>query len=190
MTTPTITSSSSTTTPRIETPRLVLDGHALSDFDACARMWGDVDVTRYISGRAFTGEEVWARLHRYVGHWALLGYGYWALREKASGRFVGELGFADFHRDMTPSFEGKPEAGWVLAAAAHGKGYATEGMQAALAWADARWPATTTACMIAPENTASLHVAAKLGYREITRTIYKGEASIVFERPPQGAIVR
>ena len=179
-----------TSPPRLETPRLVLDAHVLGDFEDSARMWGDLDVTRYISGRAFTGEEVWARLHRYVGHWALLGFGYWALREKATGRFVGELGFADFHRDMTPSLEGKPEGGWVLAPGAHGKGYATEGMQAALAWADARWPDTVTACMIAPENAASLRVAEKIGYRETTRTLYKGEASIVFARSPQKLIVR
>jgi RimJ/RimL family protein N-acetyltransferase len=172
-----------TTAPRLETSRLVLAAHGLADFDDCARMWADADVTRYIGGRPFTREEVWARLHRYVGHWSLLGYGYWTAHEKASGRFVGELGFADFHRDMTPSFDGKPEAGWVLDPWAHGKGYATEAMQAALGWADARWPGTPTVCMISPENAASIHVAEKCGYRETTRTLYKGDPSVLFERP-------
>jgi RimJ/RimL family protein N-acetyltransferase len=181
-----------TTAPRLDTERLVLSAHVLGDFDDCARMWGDPVVTRYISGRPSTPEEVWARLHRYVGHWALLGFGYWAAREKATGRFLGELGFADFHRDVTPSFEGKPEAGWVIAPWAHGKGFATEAMRAALAWADAlpRWKDTPTVCMISPVNVASLHVAEKCGYREIARTVYKGEASIVLERPAQRLIVR
>jgi RimJ/RimL family protein N-acetyltransferase len=179
-----------TTAPRLETARLALVAHGLADFDDCARMWGDAQVTRYIGGRPFTREEVWARLHRYVGHWSLLGYGYWAARDKASGRFVGELGFADFHRDITPSFEGKPEAGWVLAPWAHGRGYATEAMQAALAWADARWSGTPTVCMISPENAASIHVAEKCGYREVTRALYKGDPSVLFERPAQGTIVR
>ena len=37
------------------------------------------------------------------GLWSLLGFGYWAIEEKAAGGFVGELGFADFKRDIEPS---------------------------------------------------------------------------------------
>jgi RimJ/RimL family protein N-acetyltransferase len=175
--TPTVSSA-----PQLETDRLVLRGHAKDDFDDCLAIWSDLDVTRHITGRASTAEEVWARLLRYVGHWAVMGYGYWTLREKASGRFVGELGFADFRRDMTPSFGTKPEAGWVLASWAHGKGFATEGLRAALAWGDTTFGDTPTVCMIAPENVASVKVASKCGYRETGRSTYKGEASILFER--------
>lgn len=57
----------------------------------------------------------------------MLGYGYWAVEEKVSGHYVGELGFADFKRDIQPSIEGMPELGWALVPRAHGKGYATEG---------------------------------------------------------------
>ena len=80
-----------------------------------AAMWADAGVTRFISGRPFTREECWARLLRYAGLWPTLGFGYWAIEDKAEGRFLGEAGFADFKRDMTPSIEGLPEAGWVLA---------------------------------------------------------------------------
>ena len=170
-----------TAAPPLETARLLLRSHAKADFDDCASLWGDLNVTRYITGRASTGEEVWARLLRYVGHWAMMGYGYWTVREKSSGRFVGELGFADFHRDMTPSFGDKPEAGWVLASWAHGQGFATEALRSALAWADTSLD-TPTACMIAPENLASIKVAGKCGYAETGRSTYKGEASILFER--------
>jgi RimJ/RimL family protein N-acetyltransferase len=38
---------------------------------------------------------------------------------------------------MQPSLGSAPEAGWVMAPRAHGKGYATEAVRAALAWADA-----------------------------------------------------
>jgi RimJ/RimL family protein N-acetyltransferase len=54
------------------------------------------------------------RLLRYVGHWAVLGFGYWVVEEKASGEFVGETGFADYRREMKPSLDGAPEIGWVL----------------------------------------------------------------------------
>lgn len=73
-----------------------------------------------------------------------------------------------------------PELGWAFASPAHGKGYATEGVRAALAWADARWPSTT--CLIDVDNAASLRVADKCGYRELTRTTYHGAATIILAR--------
>ena len=39
-------------------------GHRREDFDACAAMWANPDVVRYIGGKPFTREEVWARLLR------------------------------------------------------------------------------------------------------------------------------
>src|SRR5271154_1101805 len=120
--------------PRIETQRLVLRGHRVADFAECSAMWGEAEVTRFIGGRAFPKDEVWTKLLRYVGHWAVLGFGFWVLEDKTSGRFVGEVGFADFKRDIEPSLEGAPEIGWVLAPWAHGPGLATEAVRAALSW--------------------------------------------------------
>lgn len=148
-------------------------------------MWGDPAVTCHIGGRPFTEEEVWARVLRYAGLWALLGFGYWVVRERATGRFVGEVGLADFHRDITPSFDGAPEVGWVLAPWAHGRGYATEAVRAALGWADAQLPATRSVCIIHPENAASVRVAEKCGFRATGRATYRGEETLIFERRPQ-----
>lgn len=139
-------------------------------------------MTRHIGGRPSTRDEAWGRLLRYPGHWALCGYGYWALRETASGRFAGELGFADQKRGLGDDFDGAPEAGWALATWAHGRGYATEAMQAALAFADALgWPRTV--CMIAPDNAPSLAVAARLGYRLMREASYRDQPSLLFQRP-------
>jgi RimJ/RimL family protein N-acetyltransferase len=169
--------------PVLHSERLVLRGHTLADFDESAAMWADPLVTRHISGRPSTGEEAWARLLRYAGVWAMLGYGYWVVRERESGRFVGEVGFVDYRRDVTPPLGDAPEAGWVLASWAHGHGFATEAVRAALAWADAHLAAPRTVCLIAPENAASLHVAEKCGYRELARGTYKGEETLICERP-------
>ena len=170
--------------PTLETERLVLRGHRLEDFADSAAMWGNPGVTRYIGGRPFTLEECWARLHRYVGHWALLGYGYWTIRDRASGQFLGEVGFADFRRDLDPPFNGAPESGWALAPAAHGRGIATEAVRAIHHWGDRHFGNKRTVCMISPENVASIGVAEKCGYREYARTTYKDAASILFERVP------
>src|ERR1700689_3125008 len=115
--------------PVLETERLTLRGHRLDDFPASAAMWADPIVTRHF-GKSFTEEEAWTRFLRYVGHWALLGFGYWVVEEKATGIFAGEIGFADYKRNVEPSLKDVPEIGWVLATQAQGRGYATEAARA------------------------------------------------------------
>jgi RimJ/RimL family protein N-acetyltransferase len=168
--------------PLLETERLVLRAHRLADLDACTTMWGDPVVTRYIGGKPSTREEVWSRLLRYAGHWSLMGYGYWAIEDKSFGRFVGEAGFADFKRDITPSLGDDPEIGWALTPAAHGKGYATEIVAALLEWGDANLSSKRTVCLIHPDNSPSIYVAKKCGYKEFARTNYKGAPTILFRR--------
>jgi RimJ/RimL family protein N-acetyltransferase len=170
---------------RIETPRLILRGHTLEDFEALHAMWNEPAVYRHITGRPSTREESWNRLLRYIGHWILLGYGYWAVEERATVRFLGEMGFADFHRDIDPPLEGRPELGWVIKTAAHGMGYATEALNTIAAWGDAHFGGKETVCMIAPENTASIRVAKKIGFVEKLETTYKGEPTVVFYRTPK-----
>ena len=165
--------------PEVTTARLRLRGHAVADLDAVAALWGDPAVVRFIGGVPSTRGDAWMRLQRYVGHWAVLGFGYWVVREKGTGRFVGEVGLADFRRQIEPPFNGAPEAGWVLAPWAHGRGLATEAVRAVLAWGGVHLGGRTV-CMIDPANLASIRVAQKCGYKEFARTTYKGEPTILF----------
>jgi RimJ/RimL family protein N-acetyltransferase len=175
----------------LETERLKLRGHRLDDFAACAAMWADPVVTRYFGGKALTEEEAWTRFLRYAGHWSLLGFGYWAVEEKATGNFIGEIGFADYKRDIESSLKHLPEIGWVLASESHGKGYATEAVRAAIAWGDRYFRADQTTCIVNPENLRSIRVAEKCGYREFQRTTYKGQPSVVYVRArPNEAVTR
>lgn len=167
--------------PVLETERLRLRAHRVEDFEALAAIWGDGAVARYIGGRPSTREESWSRLQRYPGHWALMGFGYWAVEEKASGRLLGDVGFSDLKRAMDPPLD-RPEQGWVLAPWGHGKGYASEAVAAALEWAEAHFGHGNFCCIIAPENAASIRVAEKAGYREARRTTYKDEPAIVLHR--------
>lgn len=168
--------------PTIETERLLLRAHSLDDFPHSAAMWADPMVTRYIGGRPFSREESWARLLRYIGHWEALGFGYWAIEEKATGLFVGEAGFADFKREIEPSIDGQPEMGWAFVSRVHGQGYATEALRAAAAWGDRHLSSPRTVCLIHPENQASIRVAGKCGFQEYQRTLYKGQPTILMAR--------
>jgi RimJ/RimL family protein N-acetyltransferase len=168
--------------PVLETPRLILRPHRLSDFEASFAMWSDPIVVRHITGKPSTEQASWGRMMNYLGLWHLLGFGYWAVEEKSSGQLVGEFGFADFKRDLQPSIRGLPELGWALASHVHGKGYATEGLRAALAWGDANLKASRVVCLIDPENLASFKVAAKLGFMEQAKTTYGGKPTVLYSR--------
>lgn len=168
--------------PTVTTDRLVLRGHRIEDFDESIAMWSDPKVVRYVGGKPFTREGVWSMRLRYAGHWALMGYGYWVVEERASGRFVGEVGFAEMKREIVPSIEGCPEAGWVLSPWSHGQGFATEAVRAALTWGAERFGPIDTVCIIDPDNVASLGVAKKCGYEVELETVYKGEPIVVSRR--------
>jgi RimJ/RimL family protein N-acetyltransferase len=168
--------------PVLETARLRLRPHRPDDFDFSAALWADPIVTRYIGGHALTREEVWGRLLRYDGHWAMLGFGYWALEDKRSGAFLGELGFADLQREIEPRLDGMAEIGWVLAPQHHGKGYATEAVRAVIDWGDTHLTADRMIALIHPENIASRRVAEKFAFREHCRTTYHHEPTIQFIR--------
>ena len=168
--------------PTIETERLVLRGHRRDDFRRCAALWADPEVTRFISTRPADEEEAWARFLRYAGHWAMMGFGYWAVEERATGSYVADVGFADHRRATVPPLGGDPEIGWVLSTAASGRGYATEAVRAALDWGDRHFGGRRTLCIIAPGHARSIRVAEKVGYRPTGTVLYKGDARAVFAR--------
>ncbi|MGA0601748.1 GNAT family N-acetyltransferase [Caulobacter sp. KR2-114] len=168
--------------PVLDTPRLILRAHRLDDFADLAAMWGDPAVTRHIGGKPSAPAESWSRLHRYRGHWALLGYGFWAVEERETGRYVGDLGLADFHRGLDHPFNDAPEAGWALAPWSHGRGYASEALAAVLAWGEARFGSPKVWCIIDPDNAPSIRVAEKAGFVLHGRTALQGEPTLLLAR--------
>ena len=123
---------------------------------------------------------------RTYGLWHLLGYGYWTVCERRTELVIGEVGFADFMRVIEPSISGIPESGWIIAPSHWGKGYASEAMIAAHDWLDHACPSRAT-CIIEPDNLASIKIARKCGYEEMTRSEIEGSPIIIFERPEPDA---
>ena len=173
-----------TQAPVIETELLILRGHRAEDFEAIAAQWADPAVVKYIGGTPSSREASWSRLLRYPGHWQMLGFGYWILYEKnngAEGAFAGEIGLADYQREITPSLDGMAEMGWVIAPAFHGKGYAFEAAQAVLKWADTHLD-RQLCCIIDPQHQASIRLAEKCGFVAQTDTTYHGAKTRIFIR--------
>ena len=52
-------------------------------------------------------------------------------------------------------------------------------------WGDAHFAGKETAAIIAPENSASIRLAEKLGFVKKLETIYKGAPTLIFHRTPR-----
>ena len=169
--------------PTVETARLRLRASRPSDLAGYAAMLADAEAVRFVGGHVFTREESWRKLLAIPGLWFLLGYGYWAVEEKESGAYLGQVGFADFKRDMIPSIEGIPEMGWMLVPHAQGRGFATEAILGALGWADGGGlPGREIAAIIDPDNLASIRVAEKAGFAVREDASYHGEPILLLRR--------
>ncbi|AWN24509.1 GNAT family N-acetyltransferase [Deinococcus irradiatisoli] len=146
----------------------MLRGHQPHDLDDCLALWQDPAVIRYTTGRPLSRQDVWLRLLRHAGHWALFGFGNWLAFEQRTGRLVGELGLGRFKRDFLqdhPELDPLPEAAWVLMSWAHGQGFASEALTAIFEWHGQHQPPLPSFCIIQPENTPSLRLASAFGYK-------------------------
>ncbi len=145
------------------------------DLDAYATIFGDPEVARYLGdGKPLDRAAAWRSLALQLGHWALRGYGLWAVEERASGRLVGRVGL------LRP--EGWPglELAWALAREAWGKGYATESAGRVLAHAFAEMGVERLISLIYPANARSIRVAERLGERLEGRTALFGSEVLVY----------
>lgn len=168
--------------PVLETPRLRLRGITVEDLDRYCALWQDENVIRYTSGTALSREAVWARVLRVTGHWQLLGFGFFAIEHRASGELIGEAGFHDLHRDIEPSLEGTLESGWMLRPEFHGQGIAREVMDAAIAWAEARFPEMDFSAIIDADNAPSRKLAERLGFTEDCPATYNAQPTLIYRR--------
>jgi RimJ/RimL family protein N-acetyltransferase len=121
-------------TPRLETERLVLRRWDVeADLDAYAALCADPEVMRYIGdGTTRTRAESAEQLAGFEQTWRDRSFGLFATELTATGELIGFVGLAipDFLPEIMPAVE----IGWRLGRAHWGKGYATEGARAALAW--------------------------------------------------------
>ena len=168
--------------PVIETQRLILRPFRAGDLDAHAAVLADPDAARFIGGQQ-TREQAWRGMMISPGMWALVGCGFWAVERKADGRWIGQAGFGDFQRDITPGLDSWPEMGWIFAPGAHGQGYASEAVGAAIVWGERQFPAKDFSAIIDPRNTPSIRLAERHGFERRHETVYKDEPILIFIRP-------
>ncbi len=151
----------------LETERLILRPPTPGDVDAHAAMLAHPGyaATMTLDGEPQTRAEAWRIFASVLGHWAMRGYGFFSVFERARGDWVGRVG------PWMP--EGWPglECGWSIAPDHWGKGYAVEAAVAATRWIFEEQPALPRIIsLIAPGNAKSQAVAHKFGERKSGET--------------------
>ena len=139
------------TVPVLETERLRLRAPEMADYPAYVEIFS---ADQGFMGGPFSEQEIWQDFTNYVAGWMLHGHGLWAVETKG-GALVGFVNLGLEWGDE------EPELGWLILAAHRGQGYATEAAEAALTFGRALVPSIVS--YVDPDNTASDHVAERLG---------------------------
>jgi RimJ/RimL family protein N-acetyltransferase len=155
--------------PEVETERLLMRGWRDSDTNAWAEVCSDDEVMRALGReRGLDVADAWREMASLAGHWALKGFGHWALELRATGDLVGRAGL--FHPPDWPGLE----MGWTVGRLHWGNGYAGEAARATMEWARAELGADHLISLIADDNRRSRRVAEKLGMQPEGRAQVRG----------------
>lgn len=148
--------------PNITTERLVLREWLAVDREPFARINADERVMEHFPSTLDAADSD-ALVDRFESSWRE-GLAPWAVAERATGSFVGFVGFMapTWSAHFTPCIE----IGWRFAASHWGRGLATEGARAALDWARAalRPPRNEIVSFTTVGNRRSRRVMEKLGF--------------------------
>ena len=150
----------------IKTKRLILRQWCDQDLVPFARLNADPRVREYFPG-VLSAQESDASVKLASDHIARCGWGFWAASLIETGEFIGFIGLEDvyFKAHFTPAVE----IGWRLAFDHWGKGYATEGAQAALHYGFDHLKLDEIVSFTTLENRRSRHVMEKMGMTHVPK---------------------
>ncbi|MEL6436135.1 MAG: GNAT family N-acetyltransferase [Pseudomonadota bacterium] len=164
--------------PVIETERMILRGWCGHDLDALADFFGDERNGAFIGGTKDRAQS-WRQLATFAGHWALMGFGPFAMTLKDGGETIGYCG------PWEPAGKhDEPEITYGLRSGYHRRGYMTEAARACVEYAfdHLKWP--TVQSFVDKGNSASLGVVRKLGAKLDCETTLYGTVPVQIWRYP------
>lgn len=141
--------------PVLETERLVLRAPKASDVEAYIAAHDDPRA-QWMGGNQGR-DAAWRTFALVTGHWALRGFGLWAVTEKGSDACLGTVGC------WFPEGWPEREIGWFVFPGAEGRGIAREAALAARDHAFRTLGWTTAVSYVHPANGRSIRLAERLG---------------------------
>lgn len=143
--------------PVLATERLTLRAPSLEDFEPFAAHCASPRAV--FENGPLDRDAAWREFASAFGLWLVRGYGAWSAEERATGRYVGEVGL--FHPPSYP----EAEIGWTVMAEAEGRGLAQEAARAVRAFAYGTLGLATLVSYVDPRNERSIRLAERLGAR-------------------------
>ena len=173
-----MTYSTTIVVPHLLTERLVMRAFTERDAEPYITMMTDPEVARFLGdGRPLAALDAWRQMAMFAGHWALRGFGMWAVEERASGALVGRVGLHE-----PPGWPGF-ELGYALGRRWWGRGYAREAGVAALAYARETLGRDEIISVIRPDNARSIAVATALGATRAESIEFFSGTSVIYRYP-------
>jgi [ribosomal protein S5]-alanine N-acetyltransferase len=159
----------STPMPALTTERLILRGLTLDDVSALHSVMHNAEVMRYFPTAPLpTPERIEKIIRLQLKHWQDHGFGWWAVEERSSGKFIGWAGL-----QYLPDTD-ENEVAYLLGQPFWGAGYATEAARASLGFAFGAVGLSAIVGIVHHENVPSQRVLEKIGMARIERKEYFG----------------
>ena len=162
----------------IETERLLIRPFTLADAEEIQAIWRDPETMRWIpSGPVATVEAARHKIERFMAHQAEHGFSLWTVREKETGRIVGDCGL------VLVELKGpEVELAYRFGREFWGRGYATEAAGACLRYGFERLGLERIIAITSPAHVASRRVMEKNGLTYGGMTTYYGRQLVKYVR--------
>jgi RimJ/RimL family protein N-acetyltransferase len=167
-----------TATPVLETERLILRAPEAKDYPAWESFFL-ADRARFVGGGPEHDEgRAWRAFASLIGHWALRGFGVFAIEDRRTRANVGSVG------PWFPAGWPEKEIGWtVWDPAFEGTGRMAEAARAVLGhvFRDLGW--TTAVSYVDRDNARSIALAERLGAKVDATARAPGAGDLVYRHP-------
>ncbi len=157
----------------LSTKRLTLRPFTLSDIELLYKLHSNPAVMQYIPSGIRTMDETWIDLHEDIEHQKKHGFSKWAIFARETGDFIGRAGWA------TMGTTGEAEVGFKFLPQYWGNGFATEALEALMAWGKTHISCPLIAFAY-PDNNASIQVLKKSGMVYARQDEYEGKEIVVY----------